>query len=150
MSSDMLLVGKSQVVPLLSSTTFHVELRNMGDLTDSPAVVERVNNGEDLDKLDKLAESSSQAVSRRLSSSNNVNPLRKSNISIGNDKGKNRMHDGVENEDSYAQYGSEVESLYDSDDESLHCAICLSVIDDRTVVQPCCHGRQRRHKAVGR
>lgn len=32
-------------------------------------------------------------------------------------------------------------SCYESDDdESMHCAICLSVIDERTVLQPCNHG----------
>ena len=34
----------------------------------------------------------------------------------------------------------------DSDeDETMHCAICLSVIDDRTVLQPCNHGGHPRH-----
>ena len=33
-----------------------------------------------------------------------------------------------------------IEEIYDDEeDESLHCAICLGVIDDRTVVQPCSH-----------
>lgn len=84
-----------------------------------------------MDRLDKLAESSTQATSRRLSN--------------GNSKGKEKVRTDddvrLEELDTKAD-DSEPESLYDSDDESLHCAICLSVIDDRTVVQPCCHGKQ--------
>lgn len=33
----------------------------------------------------------------------------------------------------------DIEIYDDEEDESLHCAICLGVIDDRTVVQPCSH-----------
>ncbi|KAK9898694.1 hypothetical protein P389DRAFT_37252 [Cystobasidium minutum MCA 4210] len=110
-------------------------------------------NEED-DKLDKLAESSAQASVRRLSTSNNIDnqASQRRNTSMstttttnGIDKGKSRLleeqekdHDARENEDMNAE-DSEV-SLYESDDdESIHCAICLSVIDDRTIVQPCCH-----------
>lgn len=112
-------------------------------------------NEED-DKLDKLAESSAQASVRRLSTSNNIDnqASQRRNTSMstttttnGIDKGKSRLleeqekdHDARENEDMNAE-DSEV-SLYESDDdESIHCAICLSVIDDRTIVQPCCHGQ---------
>ena len=84
-----------------------------------------------MDRLDKPAESSIQATSRRLSN--------------GNSKGKEKVRTDddvrLEELDTKAD-DSEPDSLYDSDDESLHCAICLSVIDDRTVVQPCCHGKQ--------
>lgn len=30
----------------------------------------------------------------------------------------------------------------DDDDGSMHCSICLSLIDNRTVVQPCGHGER--------
>lgn len=99
--------------------------------------------GEELyDKLDKLAESSSQAAARRLSGGH-VDQARRTSISNGNDKGKNKMEDDDHEVEMEVKADSDDESIYDSDDESLHCAICLSVIDDRTVVQPCCHGEYK-------
>lgn len=97
--------------------------------------------------------------SRRLSNANGENvlggspPARRLSTTSDHDhngkgKGKAKAEDGVgaggEEEEivkkSEDQEGEE-EEIYDSDeDESLHCAICLSVIDNRTVVQPCMHG----------
>ena len=103
-------------------------------------------------------------ISRRLSASSHA-----SSDSDGKGKGKARAveqedHDGEEatvdtdtkengvlslslplpppTTESHAREEEEdiIEEIYDDDeDESLHCAICLGVIDDRTVVQPCSH-----------
>lgn len=114
-----------------------------------------VEDEDDDDKLDKLAESSSSSapVTRRLSTtSTSHDAARRMSISNGivaADKGKSRMeekdcHDDDDEQQEDQQMNAESELEYDTDDdESLHCAICLSVIDDRTVVQPCCHGELR-------
>lgn len=107
---------------------------------------------DDDDKLDKLAESSSSSApaTRRLSTTSTSNEAARrmsiSNGIVAVDKGKSRMEEReFDNDDDEQQeeqqMNAESELEYDTDDdESLHCAICLSVIDDRTVVQPCCHG----------
>jgi hypothetical protein len=107
-----------------------------------PTVYGDVGPKEEFDKISKLAESSGQAVAR-VSSINDISiSARRMSASKNGDnsKGKERASDIEEDAQDDMKAASDVESIYDSDDESLHCAICLSVIDDRTVVQPCCHG----------
>lgn len=55
-------------------------------------------------------------------------------------KGKGRAIN-LDNDEMHSEAPQSPQSCYESDeDESMHCAICLSVIDDRTVLQPCNHG----------
>ena len=65
-------------------------------------------------------------------------------LSTSSAKGKGRevfQEDQEEEADRKPEDEDAMDAIYDSDeDESLHCAICLSVIDDRTVIQPCNHG----------
>merc|ERR1712093_155155 len=62
-------------------------------------------------------------------------------MSNASDNGKGKGKAIEESDEGQGpQQEEEQEEIYDSDeDESLHCAICLSVIDNRTVVQPCMH-----------
>jgi hypothetical protein len=61
-------------------------------------------------------------------------------------KGKGRALEFDVEEDVQKDVQESPKSCYDSDeDETMHCAICLSVIDDRTVLQPCNHGGHPRH-----
>lgn len=120
-------------------------------------LVEDAEQEEAYNKLDRLAESSHQATAgaRRLSASHREDHtqgtterrMSKSNGANTDHKGKGRLlveengHLNDEPEAEAMKAESEAESLYDSDDESMHCSICLSIIEDRTVVQPCCHGK---------
>lgn len=62
-----------------------------------------------------------------------------------NPKGKQRELDAGVGENGAAVASAvkdESESeLDDEEDESQHCAICLSLIDNQTTVQPCMHGQ---------
>ena len=65
-----------------------------------------------------------------------------SNASEG--KGKGKLSEIIEQngaDDMYTVDDEDMQSLPSSeDDESLHCSICLSIIDNRTIAQPCGHG----------
>ena len=84
----------------------------------------------------RLSQSSSTSkpverpASRRVSDSRLAGPSKEaSHVAFAADskgKGKAAPHDAIDEDDE--------------EDESMHCAICLSVIDDRTVCDPCQHG----------
>jgi hypothetical protein len=71
-----------------------------------------------------------------------------SNADSDKNKGKARLLDDADDEEAEAEHArdNDADSLNIEDpdeDTSMHCSICLSIIDNRTVVQPCGHGRYR-------
>lgn len=97
--------------------------------------------------MDVHAEGSKAAAARSSAVDEKVNNERAGLLDM---KGKHREQSKGEvtgQNTNHEDLNEDAESVYDSDDdESLHCAICLSVIDDRTVIQPCCHGRSQIYR----
>jgi hypothetical protein len=88
-----------------------------------------------------------------LSRSSLPDPQPETLVSVSKDKGKAKApHDSLAGSDDREQSGDEVQDVEksggglmpadaDEDDETPHCAICLSPIANKTVISPCLHGQ---------